>query len=298
MNQKEMLREDVKHGNAMFPIAVYRILSDSRIPNRVDYHWHEETEILMIINGDGEIQIDEQSWYIKENDIIFIDSGSLHSITCKTGIIFEYYAIIFKQEFLHSLTNDRIQQHYFDCIQSKETVFEKVTHSSSSWGREIHDRILNIFSVYAKHDTGYELMVKSDLYAVWYQLYLHAQVVTRHHIKTQNPRIEMTKAIISYIENNYNNPISITDISQFLHVSNGYLCRFFKTVTNMTVIEYINYYRINKSASLLQESQMEIGEIASLVGFNNISYFNKTFRHYMHITPSEYRKLPIPDYTP
>ena len=81
----------------------------------------------------------------------------------------------------------------------------------------------------------------------------------------------------------------MVELSGAFHVSEGHLCRLFKTVTKMSVIEYINFYRISISAKLLGETRREIGEVAGLVGFNNISYFNKVFRKYMQITPSEFR---------
>ena len=58
----------------------------------------------------------------------------------------------------------------------------------------------------------------------------------------------------------------------------------------MTIVEYLNYYRISMSISWLRDTDREIGEIAGLTGFCNISYFNRVFRSYMHMTPTEYRR--------
>ncbi|WP_083461380.1 helix-turn-helix domain-containing protein [Cellulosilyticum ruminicola] len=74
------------------------------------------------------------------------------------------------------------------------------------------------------------------------------------------------------------------------HISQGQLCRFFKGMTQMSVIEYLNYYRISKSIQLLDSTDKQISEIALDVGFNNISYYNKIFKYYIHMTPMVYRK--------
>lgn len=74
------------------------------------------------------------------------------------------------------------------------------------------------------------------------------------------------------------------------HVSEGHLCRFFKSMTRMSPVEYINFYRISMSMELLRQTDMEISEISMRTGFNNISYYNRTFRKYMHMTPSQYRE--------
>lgn len=61
-------------------------------------------------------------------------------------------------------------------------------------------------------------------------------------------------------------------------------------MTHMTPFEYLNYYRINQSAYLLHNSDADISQIAGMTGFNNISYYNRTFQRYMHMTPSQFRK--------
>ena len=58
----------------------------------------------------------------------------------------------------------------------------------------------------------------------------------------------------------------------------------------MTPFEYLNYFRISKSTELLWETDREISQIALQTGFNNISYFNRTFQRFMHMTPREFRR--------
>lgn len=296
--QSDQLRETTPHGNSMFPIAVHKIPSNTLIASRVDLHWHEESEILMVITGHGELRIDDRTFFIKENDIIFIDAECLHSITCQPGEVFLYYAIMFKQHLLYSMMNDRIQQKYFEPVLKRELVFPNLTDPCSSWGQEIQDRIIHIYQVYQLREEGFELIIKSDLLIIWRLLYLHAEENTEKKQKIRDARMESAKEILKYIEKNYAEKISVSSMAGIFHMSESYLCHFFKSITNMTIIEYVNRVRINKSADLLRNSAMGIGEIAVAVGFNNISYFNKTFLSYMFVTPSEYRRQDFPDYTP
>ena len=62
-------------------------------------------------------------------------------------------------------------------------------------------------------------------------------------------------------------------------------------ITGRSIVDYLNEYRIRKSVWFLRGSSRDIGEIAGLAGFNNISYFNKKFRQYMHTTPGAYKKM-------
>ena len=57
----------------------------------------------------------------------------------------------------------------------------------------------------------------------------------------------------------------------------------------MTLTDYLNLYRISVSADLLIQNRYR-HEVAGMTGFNNISYFNKIFRRYMHMTPTQFRR--------
>ena len=69
-----------------------------------------------------------------------------------------------------------------------------------------------------------------------------------------------------------------------------YRTSLIKEMTQMSPIDYLNYFRITQSARLLCDTDFPISTIAVKTGFNNISYYNRTFRKYMHMTPGSYRK--------
>lgn len=60
-------------------------------------------------------------------------------------------------------------------------------------------------------------------------------------------------------------------------------------MTTMSLIDYINHYRIERARSLLEESRLSITDIALMCGFDNISYFNRVFKQHIHCTPSKSR---------
>ena len=103
-------------------------------------------------------------------------------------------------------------------------------------------------------------------------------------------RTGLTKSIMKYLQANYNDTVTLDELEKIFNISKGYLCRSFKSVTHMTPFEYLNYFRISKSTELLLETDREISQIALQTGFNNISYFNRTFQRFMHMTPREFRR--------
>ena len=86
--------------------------------------------------------------------------------------------------------------------------------------------------------------------------------------------MRMIKQILQYIQENYARNLTLCGLAAYFHMSEGQFCRFFKSQIGMT----------------LKDGILPISEVATECGYNNISYFNRTFRRYMHCTPGEYQK--------
>ena len=99
------------------------------------------------------------------------------------------------------------------------------------------------------------------------------------------------KEAIRYIEEHYANPISLDDIAASIHVSKSECCRCIRRCMKMTPFEYLMKYRIFVAAGILcdDDSDESIATLASRVGFNSSSYFNKLFRKYLKCTPTQYK---------
>ncbi|MDF2485641.1 MAG: hypothetical protein K0R46_1809 [Herbinix sp.] len=96
-----------------------------------------------------------------------------------------------------------------------------------------------------------------------------------------------------YIEQFYNTDIKLSQISDLFFVNTQYLSRLFSKNMGITFVEYINLIRIKEAKIMLKESDAKIIEIASKVGFNNVTYFNLIFRKITGQTPLEFRKCSI-----
>jgi AraC-like DNA-binding protein len=98
------------------------------------------------------------------------------------------------------------------------------------------------------------------------------------------------KRAVSYIRENYDKEITLSDIAGVSGLSTKYFCAFFRNMTEKTPIEYLNMYRVERAARKLLGSDMSVTDIAYSVGFNDLSYFIKTFKTYKKCTPKAYRK--------
>lgn len=285
--QRNLLKERIPHGTAMFPMKVHTCKTDVCCRERLVCHWHEEMEILVVTNGTADFHIDTNIYHVTVGDVLFIDSNHLHSATTDCHTPFDFFAVVFSPAFLNNSLSDCIQQRYVSPVLNGEVRFPAYIHPRSKWEQSLFTLLTDIKEIYLEHTAAYELLIKAKLYEVWYQFYIHADSAKQ----TENDyRVCRMKQMLQYIQSRYNQQITLTELATTFQLSKEQLCRFFKSTVKMTVVEYIHFYRITQSGTLLRQTDKGIGEIAGMVGFNNISYYNKIFRRYMHCSPTEFRK--------
>ena len=136
---------------------------------------------------------------------------------------------------------------------------------------------------------GYHLALKSCYFEFFYILFTHSTARDAADKKSRARDLERTKIILSYIDENYKEAISITDIASYCGFSESHFMRFFKNTMGVSFVTYLNDFRLNIAARLLSTSDENILSIAENCGFFNLSYFNRSFKKKFGVTPGEYR---------
>lgn len=96
--------------------------------------------------------------------------------------------------------------------------------------------------------------------------------------------------IVNYIGNNYTNPVlSLQEIAANTNVKGSDISKILIEQFSLSFKEYLNYVRITETKKLLKNSELNISEIAYLVGYNNVTHFNRVFKSTENISPNEYR---------
>lgn len=99
-----------------------------------------------------------------------------------------------------------------------------------------------------------------------------------------------TKFVMEYVEANYGEDLSLDMLAGKLGITGPYLSTYFKEKTGTNFSDYINTVRMNKAIEMLRDTDLKIQEIASLVGYYTVASFNRVFKKYTGVTPSEFRK--------
>lgn len=284
------LKEQVNHGNMELPLEVYYI--DSKYSGDIYSHWHEEMEFLYILEGYLEIYIDFNKFNVSKGDFIIIPNGSIHYMKGLDKTKVSYLAIVFNLSLIEGSTLDYSQNSFITPIIENKLLFKNLITCNDYGHEDIVNSFNKIIEGFKAKDYGYQLAIKSYLFNILYTLLKenYAYINEKKDNCNNLIKVEKLKEVIKYIQTNYNKPISIKELADIAQYSEYHFLRFFKNETSKTCTQYINHFRIQKAAFLLSNTNLAITEIAYEVGFGDVSYFIRTFRKYMAISPTKFRK--------
>ena len=103
-------------------------------------------------------------------------------------------------------------------------------------------------------------------------------------------RNTVEKEMVSYIQQNYTGTISLKKFGEQFHLSEKYVSQYFKEHFHITLSKYVTYLRLEHAKQLLQNSDIPVTEVAMLSGYQNVSYFIRSFKKTYGVSPLKYRK--------
>jgi len=103
-------------------------------------------------------------------------------------------------------------------------------------------------------------------------------------------KVTQISPAINFIDANYDKPITLADIAKASYLSGSRLSHIFKEQMGVTIIDYLTTVRIERAKQLLLATDQNCTEICFEVGYNNQSYFTRTFRELVGMTPRQFRK--------
>ena len=109
-----------------------------------------------------------------------------------------------------------------------------------------------------------------------------------YHNDKDSRHVALVASLVEYINQHLADDLSLETLAQHVNYSEYYICRIFKNITNYTLTNYIIEKRISQAKHYLK-SNMPITRAAELSGFNNYSYFYKTFKKFTGTNPAEYK---------
>jgi AraC-like DNA-binding protein len=240
-------------------------------------HWHDCFEMMYIVKGGMYVSIDDTSHEAAAGNLIMVNSGTIHGFfdenpgTAILGMQFDM--AFFGEDFVN--VRD---------IIFHNPVIDKKTMPDAAYA-QLQMLLREIFSEYSKREIGWQLAVKSKLYAL---MLLILRASPRSALEIPSSK---AKQIRTFIYKNFDNPdLTLEDAAVTFNLNKFYFIRFFKKYTGYSFHSYLVKTRVDFACRYLIESKMTITDVAFRSGFNSLQTFNRVFKSMTGFTPRDYRR--------
>lgn len=281
-------KELKQHGNEQFPFLVsYQKLSEYESGSFM-WHWHPEIEITYVQKGTMCYKVNHMVYHLKEGDIVFNNSGALHSGTMENQKDCAYIPVTFDSRLIYGFFQSTVNSKYVDPVIQDSMLPAICIDQSEPWHKPFREYLLRIIDLDEKKPDFYELDITICLQSMWRLLLEHITYETQAS-RENSLEYDRIKKILSYIEENYQNKITLNDIAGHIHLCESECTRLFKRHMNTTLFAFLQEYRIERSLEFLQDDQ-PVSAVADKAGFSDPNYYSKVFAKIKGCSPREYRK--------
>lgn len=254
-------------------------------------HWHDDFELIVVVSGRMGMYIDGEDVVMGEGQGIFVNSGLMHYGHPIEGYDSEYRCVLIHPELFSNV--ELVRRKYIQTLISDGTFRYRVFDRRYVHDQAIIQSVDEIFQLFHKKAGILELEVTTQAFTVLEHLY-HIKNDYEAFVPQADQREIALRNMIKYIQQHYQEPISLTKLAAAGMVSKSLCNIIFRDQLNQTPIGYLVKYRIDKSMELLRTTNMSITDVAFAVGFNGQSYFSEIFHRQVGMSPKAYRQQSKP----
>lgn len=251
---------------------------------------HDFNELVIVTEGSAVHIVNSEEYTIKKGDVFVVGNETVHGY--KNTENFRICNIMYRHDKMFSSLPDIAASAGYQALFVLEPRItkEQSFRSRLELKRENYRTVKAILDEMIQEYEGNSKCAKSMLISLFTQL---AVILSRLYSfdpdENEHDIINIAKAA-SYIENHFNESISVAKLAELSHYSERHFMRIFKSAYNCPPIEYIINLRINRACAMLKEPSATISETAEKCGFDDVNYFSRLFKKRVGISPSEYRK--------
>ncbi len=278
-------RELAEHGSIAFPIACYH---DNLPLQAVPWHWHDEWEFAIVSEGSVDFLLENVRLRLTEGEGIFINALALHGVEPVQGPG-RLHSAVFHARLIGGSADSYFYQNLVQPMKDSPLRYVHL-QPENSWQNQVLQGFHAVWYAMLEEAEDYEDTVRYHLsHAIRILLQncaVHAALPSAQE-QTDAARI---RSMLEFIEAHYQEDLTIEHIAGQISVSSSVCLRCFHRMLGTTPMQYVRQLRLNKAAEQLVSGSRPIREIALDCGFNDISYFSKSFREKTGLTPKAYRQ--------
>lgn len=223
------------------------------------------------VQGSSEISINGESFTIHEGDFLLLPPNTPYLISFGESDRYWAHFKVLDTELLFSQLNFNKDQYIYSIGKH---------HSISTAYKNIISETLSFRPYSNELCSCYLTQILS----------LVSRYTAEQRMSSDNEQSKPVEAIINYINKNYNKPITIEELANIVGYAPRYIFKFFRKVTSVTPVKYINLVRIQKAKELILSTSYKMNEIAEKVGFSDVYYFSRVFKAIEGKSPMQFKK--------
>ena len=278
------LKENKPHGTKDDPFSTYHIENAGR-SFQIPVHWHDEFEIIYVRSGFLTVSISGESYIGKTGDAFVLSPGNLHLMGSQTGTV-DYYTFLFPLKYISFRTDDMLDEKLLEPLNSGHLM---ICPRVNDTAKELCEQLIEIYE--AKNDESESKIttqVRTKIILLQFILEMWKKGFVIENDTSGRNTVE--KEMVSYIQQNFTGKISLREFGEQFHLSEKYISRYFKEHFHITLSQYVTYLRLEHAKQLLQDTDIPVTDVAMQSGYQNVSYFIRSFQKAYAVSPLKYRK--------
>lgn len=253
-------------------------------------HIHDCYEVYYSISGGKQFLIDNRFYDFQPGDVFFINQYESHYLSQIDCVTHERIVLSVYPDYLKQLSTERTD--LSRCFTNRETTFG---HKLSLSMEEQKRFLFYIHKLSEQKGFGEDILDRAAFLAL--MAFLNRIFLERCEEEQASGRLKSEKAggakprqidaILSYVNQNLTQELTIQKLAAHFYLSSSYLCKIFKDATGTTINRYITAKRISRAKELLAEGYT-VTETCGMCGFQDYSNFLKAFTKAVGISPKKY----------
>lgn len=248
-------------------------------------HWNNAFEVILPLEGEYTVCVGDDTYVVHPEEVIIIPAGAVHELFAPPAGR-RYILMIDPSEFYTVDGLAAVQHSFYPCVHLRLDRDYDIL-------REVHSYLIQTVREYQGQRTF-------DRAAVRLWLGLALLKTARYLLEERGDeagdqhRSQATAVFLdvcSYITEHCGEKLTLDMMAQYSGYSKYHFSRMFKVYSGMSFYEFYLRQRIFLCEKLLADPALSITEVAMRAGFGSIATFNRIFKQYKQITPSEYRRL-------
>ncbi|WP_169082426.1 AraC family transcriptional regulator [Paenibacillus sp. PL91] len=276
-----------------FPFWITRMVQTT-----VAEHGHEFIELVYVVQGQGVHIFQGNHYNIHAGDVFIINPGETHAYSVASGGNMEIVNCLFMPSFIPDALLQELEitasmdYFYVHPFLKQDVRFNHYLNLNGQEATSVLALLESMIREFSSRGSGHKTLIRLqmvELLVLLSRYYAYMQSHRIHRSPRQSERVMMARRISGYLERHFDKKITLQTLAGLFNVSTRQLNRLVREEFGKSVFDLLHEVRIERAKRMLLESDQKVIYIATMVGYDDPSFFSRLFVRYAGCSPREYR---------